>query len=203
MAEVNRATTNAVVNHNRRKWKIFGGEPEINCTKTTDGGISCTYDEGFITMNAIMMVVTIVLLMIITVWLIRGLTRKENPLPLTNMEAFRTIYNQRDFERVKQEGHPILGLIYAPWCSHCKTLIPHFKDAALVLQQQRRGVTMALIDGEAFPEIHKMVDIKGYPTCVQLWGDGKVDLHQPTERTTEGIELLANTMAKANEKAAK
>ena len=155
------------------------------------------------TANVVLVVVIMVILLLIGAWLLRGLMRRnDDKLPPTNMEAFHTIRSHEDFERAKREGQPILALVYAPWCGHCKTFLPQFKQAALLIQQQQaqhNKVAMALIDAEAFPKIHDMVKIEGYPTCVQMWEGGEFTAHQPTERSAKAVEQLANAMAGAQQ----
>lgn len=183
-----------------KNWKIFG-EPEIKCTPSKDGGVSCTYNEGFTAANAVMTVVIVILLILIATWLIRGLMQRSGRLPPTNLEAFYTVRSQRDFDRVKEVGKPVLAIVYAPWCGHCKTFVPEFKQAALDLQKGHHNVTMAVIDGEAFAGIHDVVKIEGYPTCIQMWADGRVDTHQPPARSAKAVEHLAKAVAKAGDAA--
>ena len=173
---------------------------QITCEKNGDSGYQCTVDEDFATVNSIMIIIIVVILCLLAAWLLRGMTRgcvSDSLMPPTNLEPHCTITSEADFETAMKMGHPILALVSAPWCGHCKHFVPHFKKAALAVQQGDHNVTMAIIDGEAFRGIHDLVHIDGYPTCIQVWPDGTIDKHQPSARTADGVEHLAKAVAVA------
>ena len=179
----------------------FWKEVSVDCQKTNNDGYSCRIDRSFSLANTALTVVTAVLLLLIAGWLVKGLTQRRGggpALQVTNMEAFFTISSQEDLARAMAAGHPLLAVVYAPWCGHCKTFLPAFKQAALTLQQRQQvGVTLAIIDGDAFPEIVKHAGIRGYPTCIQMWPDGKVTSQQPSARSPEAVVDLAQRVERA------
>ncbi|CEP64290.1 protein disulfide isomerase PDI1 LALA0_S11e00782g [Lachancea lanzarotensis] len=59
--------------------------------------------------------------------------------------------------------HPlVLAEFYAPWCGHCKTLAPHYVEAAAVLES--KGIALAQVDCTEETELCMEQGIKGYPT---------------------------------------
>ena len=60
---------------------------------------------------------------------------------------------------------------YAPWCGHCKKMLPDWKN--LEKQHQNHpNVEVISIDCVAYPDIAKNYGIRGFPT-IALFTDGK------------------------------
>jgi len=74
---------------------------------------------------------------------------------------------------------------YAPWCGHCKRMAPAYERVA---RQYNGGalVTIAKVDGTAFPGLLKRYNIAGYPTVV-LFSNGRRRATYKGPRTYEGI----------------
>ena len=79
----------------------------------------------------------------------------------------------------------VLVKFYAPWCGHCKSLAPHYDEAAkrLLVNPNIRIVKMDSTENEVAG-----VDIRGFPT-LKFWGKDKSQppIDYNGERTADGI----------------
>jgi thioredoxin domain-containing protein 5 len=55
---------------------------------------------------------------------------------------------------------------YAPWCGHCKKLVPVWDQLAADLHE--KGVNVAKVDVTQNAGLGKRFDIKGFPTLILL-----------------------------------
>lgn len=61
---------------------------------------------------------------------------------------------------------------YAPWCGHCKSLEPKWKEAAQTASKQGCDVKFVAVDATVSPKIAQKYQIQGYPT-IKLFGPNK------------------------------
>ena len=57
---------------------------------------------------------------------------------------------------------------YAPWCGHCKTLAPHWANAATELKGK---MSLGALDATAHGSIAQEYGVQGYPT-IKYWAPG-------------------------------
>jgi thioredoxin 2 len=74
-------------------------------------------------------------------------------------------------KHVARSDIPVLVDFWAPWCGPCKTMAPHFEQAASLLEP---GVRLAKVDTEAEPALAARFAIRGIPTLVLLRGGREI-----------------------------
>lgn len=73
-------------------------------------------------------------------------------------------------------GAPGILLVYAPWCGHCKAMMPAFEAASM-----QTDVRFARLEGARAQEFMREREIRGFPTIftvkadntVERWGGGR------------------------------
>ena len=84
-----------------------------------------------------------------------------------------------------------LVAFYAPWCGHCKKLLPEWESAAT---QLRGTIKLAKIDATAHQKMAQRYQIQGYPT-IKIFSPGKGNNKKTEEyqgpRDTAGIVQYA------------
>ena len=91
-------------------------------------------------------------------------------------------------------------LFYAPWCGHCKTLMPNWDrlyEKYDKKQMNGKVINIVKIDCDANVEIAKQYDIQGYPTIklLSVNNEGALNLYDyDDERQLGKLEQFINLM---------
>ena len=98
-----------------------------------------------------------------------------------------------------EAGKGLLVVFHAPWCGHCKTLVPALKEAATKLKEQ--GVTVAAVDGQMSPQVAQQLGVRGYPALkwLQVTDEALLVADHNGARTADAIVAFASAAAKASE----
>lgn len=87
---------------------------------------------------------------------------KSEPIPERNSEAVKVIVADSFDEMILKSGKFVLLEAYAPWCGHCKSLEPIYKELAEKLLPFSDKITIAKFDGTL--NEHEKMPVKGFPT---------------------------------------
>ena len=120
--------------------------------------------------------------------------KQEGDFPKPKGEYEGSEVQQLDAAAFKQAlngATPTLVAFSAPWCGHCKTMVPEFKAAAKNLL--RAGVAVGAVDCDANKEVAQMMGIRGYPT-VAFVANGKSTIYQGP-RTSQAFSDFARQQA--------
>ncbi|KAL5004683.1 hypothetical protein ScPMuIL_018139 [Solemya velum] len=86
---------------------------------------------------------------------------KSEPIP-TDDGPLKTVVAKNFDEIVNNEDKDVLIEFYAPWCGHCKSLEPKYKELAEKLEKEPE-ITIAKMDATA-NDVSKPYDVTGFPT---------------------------------------
>ena len=93
-------------------------------------------------------------------------------------------------------------LFYAPWCGHCKSLMPHWNKLEQNYNNQTingRKINIVKINCDENTQIATQYDIQGYPTVklLSIDNNGKPTLYDyDDEREFSKLEQFINMMSK-------
>ena len=96
---------------------------------------------------------------------------KSAPVPESNDEPVKVIVGKTFKELVLDTDKEVLVKFYAPWCGHCKTLAPHYDEAAKLLANNP-NILLAKVDSTE-NEVTG-VNVEGFPT-LRVWGKDKAN----------------------------
>merc|ERR1711874_192704 len=88
---------------------------------------------------------------------------KSEPVPENN-DGPVTILVGENFDDIVTQDKDVVVMIHAPWCGHCKKLMPEFEKAAEVIREKSPETVMAIFDGTANEITDPNYSFQGFPT---------------------------------------
>ncbi len=78
------------------------------------------------------------------------------------------------FAQAKQQQKPILMLLTAPWCAHCRELLQTTFSNSEVLQRLANQFIPVMVDAERRPDVNTRYGTGGWPTIAYLTSSGEL-----------------------------
>jgi len=88
---------------------------------------------------------------------------KSEPIPEKNDDDVKIVVAKNFKDIVLDETKDVLLEAYAPWCGHCKTLEPKYKELAKQMKKHGKTLTIAKVDATA-NDLPPNYSAKGYPS---------------------------------------
>lgn len=96
---------------------------------------------------------------------------KSESVPSDNTAPVKVVVAKNFEEIVNDKSKDVLIEFYAPWCGHCKSLEPKYKELAELLGEESE-ITIAKMDATA-NDVPKPYEVSGFPTIYFAPKDSK------------------------------
>lgn len=110
---------------------------------------------------------------------------KSAPIPEPSDDPVQVVVGKNFKQVVLDSEKEVLAKFYAPWCGHCKTLAPHYEEAA---KRLANNPNILLIKVDSTENEISGLDIQGFPTLKFYKKDKSVDpIEYNGARDADGI----------------
>jgi len=106
---------------------------------------------------------------------------KSQPVPKDDKSPLKTLVASNFAKIVNDESKDVLIEFYAPWCGHCKSFEPKYKQLAAKLQKEQPNLVLAKFDATA-NDAPEHFNVEGFPTIY----------FAPSGKKTEPIKYSGN-----------
>lgn len=103
----------------------------------------------------------------------------------------REISDGAFIKEVTENKHPVLLLVYAPWCGDCQRILPVFLTISDLPEYKQFGFLQMDVDKN--PHTKKMLKVERYPT-LYLFQDGRKVAEQGAEVAAEEQKAIIKSL---------
>lgn len=111
---------------------------------------------------------------------------KSEPIPETNDEPVKVVVAKQFEEMVLQKDKDVMLEVYAPWCGHCKSFEPVYKEFAEKMKNVEH-IVVAKMDGTANESSHEEFEWAGFPTIFFVKAGTTTPMKYESGRTIEDL----------------
>jgi len=111
---------------------------------------------------------------------------KSEPIPETNDEPVKVVVAKQFEEMVLQKDKDVMLEVYAPWCGHCKSFEPVYKEFAEKMKAVDH-ILVAKMDGTANESSHEEFEWAGFPTIFYVKAGTTTPIKYESGRTVEDL----------------
>ncbi|KNC86900.1 hypothetical protein SARC_00945 [Sphaeroforma arctica JP610] len=104
------------------------------------------------------------------------------------------VLTESNFDAQIKSAEVALVKFFAPWCGHCKSLAPHYKEAATKLKTAGSKALIAEVDCTVENSLSKYAP-DGYPTVLLFKNGEEIEEWMGSDRTADGIVSYVNKAA--------
>ncbi|CAM9702692.1 unnamed protein product [Ascophyllum nodosum] len=124
--------------------------------------------------------------------------KKRPSTPLVEPENSEVVVlTAETFDAFLEENKFAVVEFYAPWCGHCKKLLPEYTEASIQLKDHEPAIKFAKVDmTEAGNKpLASKFGVQGYPT-LKIFREGKVYNYQGGRKTQSIMKYLKDEVMK-------
>ncbi|KAJ9528283.1 hypothetical protein QJQ45_014264 [Haematococcus lacustris] len=102
-----------------------------------------------------------------------------------------------NFKSVVNGAKHVLVEYYAPWCGHCKHLVPEYKKLGDLVQSDpklKSRVVIAKVDADAHRSLGEEYDVRGFPT-IKFFPRGKAPSKDTVQEWVAGFAWFGDLAA--------
>jgi len=103
-------------------------------------------------------------------------------------------FTDANFDTNIRQHDVALVKFYAPWCGHCKRMVPEFDRASTILKQNDPPIALVKVDCTVETSVCGRYGVNGYPT-LKIFKNGEVSADYNGPREADGIVKFMKTKA--------
>jgi len=124
--------------------------------------------------------------------------RKSEPIPESNDGPVKTVVGKNFDSIVNDKTKDVFVEFYAPWCGHCKKLVPIWEELGAAVKDLP-SVVIAKMDATA-NSVPPELNIQGFPTLIFFTAEDKKGVKYDGERDLKNLKKFVETHASVGKK---